>query len=90
MLKIKKGINLSELERFGFYYIPAKDKYQWSTQNKKDFFFFVDVYGDDSNLLMGEERVFYVNNCDDMDRINALLDLIFELIQAGLVEKVDE
>lgn len=90
MLRIKQGVDLKELEKFGFCYLPAKDKYQWSAQNKEDCFFFVEVYGDNSKLLMGEERVFYVNNCDDMDRINALLDLIFELIQAGLVEKVDE
>jgi hypothetical protein len=71
MLRIKKEINLKELEKFGF-------KYKEETNECSE------VY--EKNTKEGATEVFVWNReifCQD-------LDVLWDLIQANLVEKVEE
>lgn len=82
MLKIKNSIELRELERFGF------EKYQISFNHK-----LIDKYElkilkskhEINNIIIGEDRIIHYNQ---MSVCNELEDVIYDLIQAGLVEKV--
>lgn len=88
MLKIKKNVDLKELEKFGFEYkriddnsfIYEKQLKGKQIENKSDFVF-VDVYED------ARELTIYVDN-EEISSIN--LDTIYDLIKADLVEKVGE
>lgn len=88
MLKIKNNIDLKELEKYGFHYTASK---HWES------YWFKKVYCEDEN----DGRVFYtivpkttdeftaraiyIDSCGDSRLDNTLYDLI----QAGLVEKID-
>lgn len=83
MLKIKKNVDLKELEKFGF----EKDEVVYNKfvgKTKKDF------------VLMS---VFFVNNQIDIyvgdddqvtDPCSINLDTLYDLIKADLVEKVEK
>ena len=76
MLKIKDDVDLKELEKFGFKL--EEDSYEYNTCKDKDGFsgFTIDI---DDKLI---------NNYSSVGRKN--LDVIYDLIQAGLVEKVEK
>lgn len=71
MLKIKDGVDLKELENFGFQFEPktedSTDKYKKITK-------------DGSTIVFTWDREIF---CQD-------LDVIWDLIQANLVEKVED
>lgn len=76
MLKIKDNVDLKELEKFGF-------------EEKGGGF----VYGDDQECCLYVEAdrnigVYCVTTCIDTDVEDYILNKLFDLIQAGLVEKV--
>ena len=86
MLKIKDNIELKELEKFGFKYIEDKSY-------KGDFSYCEKLIG--GNVILGvsePSRVIYSNIAiTETTYISSDgLDVIFDLIQAGLVEKVKE
>ena len=79
MLKIKDNVDLKELEKFGFDLrassIPGIGTFDWTDC------FVDDNFGQliaDDLYICDKERTIYGDN----------LDLLFDMIQAGLVEKV--
>lgn len=80
MLKIKDEVNLKELEKFGFekYIIASKTKYEFVKRIGK-----VEIY----NIKIGNDRIIHFNQ---LSVHNELPDTIYDLIQAGLVKKVED
>lgn len=72
MLKIKDNVDLKELEKFGF---EKGNKYDW-----EDYIYDEDFYIKDRQIVIESEWYGY-----SLDR---LTEILFDLIQAGLVEKV--
>ncbi len=86
MLKIKDNVDLKELEKFGFSTYEEEIKIDderiiYFTYCYKDFY----LYVTDTRKIYGEE-------CDYIKGTvlaNENFDTLFDLIQAGLVEKVE-
>ena len=79
MLKIKESVNLKELEKFGF------EKYDYGEY----------IFGDEQgqHLYIESDKnvgIYVISSYMDNDLDDELLDKLFDLIQAGLVEKVVE
>lgn len=83
MLKIKDNVDLKELEKFGFKYIVEKYK-SYIYINK---FIEIDIFLDLENEC--ENKVLFMLT-SQYNRNYANLDILYDLIQAGLVEKVKE
>lgn len=88
MLKIKDDVDLKELEKFGF---SIYEKNQATYQNVHDEYVYINK---DKKIEIEFERYY-----DELDiggpccchqLSNLLLTTIYDLIQAGLVEKVKE
>ena len=81
MLKIKDDVNLKELEKFGFDLrassIPGIGTYDFTDRFVDDYF--GQLIADDL-YIWDSERTIYGNN----------LDLLYDLMEAGLVEKVGD
>lgn len=78
MLRIKKEVDLKELEKFGFKKRPAYL-----------------MFGDEQEccLYIEQDRnicIYCVTTCIDADIEDYILDKLYDLIQAGYVEKVEE
>lgn len=78
MLKIRDDIDLKELEKFGFEYMIYI--------NQKVYKKIVGM--ETSNFIIGEDRIIHYNQCSIY--YNTLDNTLYDLIQAGLVEKVGE
>ena len=79
MLKIKDNVDLKELEKFGFVYNKFYNAYQKQ------------IYESDCNLIVDADRVIYHENYSTADMNGIARELavaIFDLIQAGFVEKI--
>ena len=81
MLRIKDNVDLKELEKFGFEV--------FGNHTAKKIFY---GYDEDTFILI-ESRVIWLiqdNACDSNERYfgNPQNDTLFDLIQAGLVEKI--
>ena len=77
MLKIKDDVNLIDLKKFGFSYTVGED------YHKSNF---------NMDLSLGDNRELNIN-CDDSyfdTDIRECIEWIYDLIQANLVEKVEE
>ena len=85
MLKIRDGIDLKELEKFGFTTSKkVKDKYNFDTKLVKAVF----KSEDDLNAMtISDKRS--IDLTDYFENIK-WLDTLYDLIKADLVEKVDE
>ena len=88
MLKIKENIDLKELEKYGFYHEKEEDEndvfdlYEYNCLDNRTY---VQVYSDDRIIVLhsgvyGDYPEYYHKKT---------LDILFDLIQAGLVEKVE-
>ncbi len=78
MLKIKDNVDLKELEKFGF----EKDEIYYC-------YYYRDIYN--VRCIIGlKERllVFYIDANETTKCLVRVEEIIFDLIQAGLVEKV--
>ena len=77
MLKIAEGIDLKELEKYGFeqYLLVGKVKYELKKKIGNN-----DIY----NIKIGDNRVIHYNQ---MSVFNELPNIIYDLIQAGIVVK---
>ena len=93
MLKIKDNVDLKELEKFGFEFKKVKKiGLNYNVYEKKLFLGSIDIYPDKTYrknydrkvLLHTSDRSWYYETNNDA------LDTIFDLISAGLVEKVGE
>lgn len=78
MLKIKDEVNLKELEKFGFKESDWIDKKATNLSNSETT---IELYDDIYNRW--NTRKIYVIG-------SAFLDTVYDLIQAGLVEKVSD
>ena len=82
MLKIKNNVDLKELEKFGFI------KYR-SIDDGELYWCICDLFiGKDKRILQDDG----INCCKSVDyQLSEIeIGIIFDLIQAGLVEKVEE
>ena len=96
MLKIKDNVDLKELEKFGF-----KPKYDVDTGKIKKYIKQETYYGFDINIeyiaISVEENSIQRGQYDRIDfwqvhlgeKTNKSIDLLYDLIKADLVEKVD-
>lgn len=78
MLKIKDDVDLKELEKFGLRYTSGED---WH------------IYFDNISVSLGDERevVIDFNDMDfDEEELMKIIFLIYDLIKADMVEKVDD
>ncbi len=77
MLKIKDNIDLKELEKFGFAWNEKYKEYQFFSYNK------------DERLCVEDDRRLLFEDFSGFCIIEGL-DVLFDLIKADLVEKVEE
>ena len=84
MLKIKDDIDLKVLEKFEFgnYINKPINSYLYQVYDEDDF------PKDDGYIAIGENKKIGLIHEDGESRY--LLDKIYDLIQAGLIEKVEE
>lgn len=79
MLKIKDNVDLKELEKLGFIEEYGEYFYNFKDYSRIDYsYLFIDY----------EKRIFtdYV----EYEHIDKMTELLFDLIQAGYVEKIEE
>ena len=83
MLKIKDDVDLKELEKFGFK--NKKEKYEWYEYKNKfiEITIFLNLENECEN-----KTIFILTN--QYNRNYANIDIIYDLITAGLVEKIEE
>lgn len=74
MLRIRKNVDLKELEKFGF----RKYKYGYETQ---------DTFIPEESYIRFKGKIIYEKTEEPTE---SYADTIYDLIQAGLVEKVDD
>ena len=74
MLKIRDGIDLKELEKYGFHKEKVYCEYVYTDEN-------IDINAKDRTIDTWD----YLG-CTDLNRYN---DVLYDLIKDGLVEKVD-
>ena len=75
MLKIKDNVDLKELEKFGFKEINYVDMKIYKYEND---------YG---NIIIGQDKIIHLNHITINN--TSLLDLLYDLIKADLVEKME-
>ncbi len=82
MLKIRDNVDLNELKKFGFIEYQCLDDAEW-------YYCFCDLFIGKNKLIQQDDGI----NCcipTDYKLSEYETDIIFDLIQAGLVEKVGE
>ena len=77
MLKIKDNVDLKQLEKFGFVYDIDCNKYFKRTRQ------------DEICSVQCDDRIIKFDDCSGFCSIVSL-DVLFDLIKADLVEKVEE
>ena len=79
MLKIKDNVDLKELEKFGFRYSIGEDQH---------------YYFDNIGIFIGDNLEIVISFNDDdyceLEIVLSLLNLLYDLIKADLVEKVED
>lgn len=83
MLKIKDSVELEELEKFGFKY--KNEKYKWYEYKNK--WLEIDIFLNLENKC--ENKILFILT-KQYNRHYANLDIIYDLIKAGMVEKTNE
>ena len=74
-LKIKSNIDLRELEKYGFYITLDKE-------------FYIYINGCSSIFVFVDSRQIVIANKGGAQIVSCVITVLFDLIQAGLVEKV--
>lgn len=82
MLKIKDNVDLKELEKFGFKYDELNKGYKIQSNHFKDFGNAEMFIYENHNLLFNQSA-YFTNE-------HFLIDTLYDLIKADLVEKVGE
>lgn len=77
MLKIKDNVDLKELEKFGFVYFTDKRSFRYGC---------LDLQKGYVEIFINNAKVITMSS----DKSILDLDIIYDLIQAELVEKVEE
>lgn len=83
MLKIKDFVDLKELEKFEFR--TTENSYCWFYRLKQNKYDYVEISVDFSR----EITIYATTEYRDTDIPDKIIDKLFDLIQAGLVEKVE-
>jgi hypothetical protein len=78
MLKIKDNVDLKELEKYGFVYNEEYDF--WSDEHPCCSHYDIDANGDRARIIRITDDIYYEEE----------LDKLYDIINAGLVEKVVE
>lgn len=87
MLKIKDNIDLKELEKFGFIELKSSD-------GSESFGWKIETVDNEKDDITSEIYVYPEDSCyrrmllADCDSESVLIDKLFDLIQAGLIEKI--
>ena len=94
MLKIKDGVDLKELEKFGFKNTRNNTWYK-SEPNDAYEIFETNIVINPIGQFVKNEMIFEIADLDNSEEkndidIGARLDTLYDLIQAGLVEKVED
>ena len=85
MLKIKDNVDLKELEKFGF--VSGGLDYAYKTYEDSNYANIrFRIMSDRSIYLVDDEDIYNGGNKNVFD----MQSLLYDLIQAGLVEKVDD
>jgi len=85
MLKIKDNVDLKELEKFGF-----KPKYNEDTGKIKSYSY------ENKRIEVSDRQIPFWKDYNEYHEINRtyydsdIVEVLYDLIQAGLVEKVEE
>lgn len=80
MLKIKDNVDLKELEKFGF----IKDGFYYSKKINYEYYK-VEIY-----IELDRKNIIIQNDYYDSEYACYIPDVIFDLIKADIVEKVDD
>lgn len=80
MLKIKDNIDLKELEKFGF----TKGTYYYSKKIEYEYYQVI------IQIILDTKHIYIKNDYFDGDYACFVPNDIYDLIQAGLVEKVED
>ena len=92
MLKIKDNVSLKELEKFGFREDVENEWVKDYIDSKNFFIKYLDEFEDE--FIFVDTNTREINLCSDVNNYNFVysnaLPTIFDLIQAGIVEKVVE
>lgn len=79
MLKIKDSVDLKELEKFGLKFNEENGRYEYIERNiDGETYIFINSW---NKKILFVQRKNYDNVC---------LEILYDLIQAGLVEKVEK
>lgn len=86
MLKIKDNVDLKELEKYGFgRNYPTTDLYVCRIFNEKDYCYVIRINNRTRKMNVG---IAMDGNISTVKNIDECSDILFDLIQVGLVEKV--
>ena len=96
-LRIKDNIDLKELEKFGFYKLNESDMkpygYELEPEKEESDFSFNDGFAmlevDEFDCEGKKDRTFHLYTTTD-DEVWWNIDVLFDLIKADLVEKVEK
>lgn len=90
MLKIKDNVNLKELEKFGFREVVEEDAYHWFRGHKyiyeRELYFNQSLY----TVYINKNNYIKIEIHGGCIIVGSLQTLLFDLIEAGLVERVDK
>ncbi len=96
MLKIKDNVDLKELEKFGFIKTGNRTYFKTELNNNWEEYE-TGIIVNPLNRSCYRELVYYTNSItdgieldEDSLQLVSTLDTLFDLIQAGLVEKVED
>lgn len=82
MLKIKDNVDLKELEKYGFKYDELNKGYKIQSNHFKDF--------GNSEMIIYVNHNLYFNQSAYYTNEHLLIEVLYDLIKADLVEKVEE
>lgn len=88
MLKIKDDVDLKELEKFGFEIKPVTGAYRKELKSSYMDNCYIEVQRSRRILVETKIKDRYIGNLKETNTSD--LDTLYDLIQAGLVEKVKE
>lgn len=88
MLKIKDNIDLKELEKYGFEYISNMIMRRYRKGNIRIFENDIDIDIDKENSIARMITIQTIQNGDEINYVE-IDNVIFDLIKADLVEKVE-
>ena len=87
MLKIRDNVNLKELEKFGFKYTPnCYENYKLCLQNDLEGAIYIRITNDKIVYPVSDLDMYNLGNKNEFK----MYDILYDLIKADLVEKVEE